>query len=384
MSNSSLNTIETGLRGVLVGYCPTSFLDPNEGLRYRDIELKSLSSYSCEEVIYLLYYGNLPSQQELRLFQQQLFERAVLTPETVRALHQLPREGDPMALLSCAILLLGMFEKQGDYKEDGLNLIAKVPLLGAHVINHHRNAPCHIPSDPSYLHRFAIPIVGTSSQEALEVMRLFDLLHYDHGGGNLSTFVGKSVASGLADQYASIASAVNALAGPRHGKANQQAFLLLRDLVQQLGENPSSEQVRVILEQRLAEKGLIYGFGHAVLRIEDPRATLFYEYGERHYPEDPYIRMALVLRDIVPPLLQQRKAHCPYANVDAISGALLHAAGIQDPAYYTTLFAISRIVGIVMQIIYERCEAREGKGTPIMRPSYLYLGARNKTTGCSG
>jgi citrate synthase len=123
----------------------------------------------------------------------------------------------------------------------------------------------------------------------------------------------------------------------------------------------------------LANNELVYGFGHAVLRVEDPRATVLYEVADELYPNDPLCIIAHQLRLAGPKVLGENpKITNPYPNVDAISGTLLSAAGFPYPEYFTVLFGLSRTVGIAMQIVYERCEARDGKGTPIVRPKYLY------------
>ena len=206
-----------------------------------------------------------------------------------------------------------------------------------------------------------------------KVFRLFNVLHYDHGGGNLSTFVGKAVASGLEDMYGSICAAMCALAGPRHGRANQDSLEFIQSVVDDLGDNATPEALEVLLRKRLADNQLVFGYGHAVLRIEDPRAAVLYEAAKRKFPEHPLVKMALLLREVAPKVLGENpKISDPFPNVDAISGALLTAAGFHYPDYFTVLFGLSRVVGISIQIVYERCEARGGKGTPIVRPKYLF------------
>ena len=128
-----------------------------------------------------------------------------------------------------------------------------------------------------------------------------------------------------------------------------------------------------LIRTRLAQKKLIFGFGHAVLRYEDPRAKIFYDTAARHFPDNPLVRMTLLLRKAGPKVLKENpKISNPYPNVDAISGTLLSAAGFPYPEYFTVLFGMARVVGISEQIIYERCEAHGGKGTPIIRPTYYY------------
>lgn len=370
--------LETGLRGVPVGYCPTSFVDPIKGLFYRGRAVSELTDHSPEQVIYLLYHGKEGSSKEIKEFSQLLHDRGHLSQAVIRHIQALPRQGHPMKLFCEALLILGMLESQEDYKEDCLNLIAKIPHLVATVINYHAGWGETPNPNPNlgYMENFSAMLRAPGIKDKdkfTDVLKLFNILHYDHGGGNLSTFVGKAVASGLEDMYGSIASAMCALAGPRHGKANQDCLEFVQDVLEQLGEEASLEDVEKSIQQRLDNKQLVYGFGHAVLRAEDARASVLYEYGRKNFSHDPLIHMALLLREAGPKVLSKNpKVSNPYPNVDAISGSILCASGFNYPEYFTILFGLSRSVGIAIQIVYERCIARDGKGTPIIRPKYIY------------
>jgi citrate synthase len=370
--------LETGMRGFPVGYCSTSFVDPIKGLFYRGKAVSELANHTPEQVIYLLYHGKEGSPKDIKDFLQSLRDRGHCSQAVIRHVQALPRQGHPMKLFCEALLILGMLESQDDYKEDCLNLIAKIPHLVATVINYHAGWGETPPPNPqlSYMENFVamLQIPSKSSHPKLnDVFRLFNILHYDHGGGNLSTFVGKAVASGLEDMYGAIASAMCALAGPRHGKANQDCLEFVQDVLDQVGEAATEQEVESLLHARLARKELLFGFGHAVLRAEDPRATTLYKYGEENFSDHPLVKIALLLRKAGPKVLSQNpKISNPYPNVDAISGAILSAAGFSYPEYFTTVFGLSRIIGIAIQIVYERCVAREGKGTPIVRPKYIY------------
>ncbi len=369
--------LETGLRGVPVGYCTTSTVHPEKGLFYIDYPIDQLANWKPEEVMFLLYKGYKGKEGEVLDFSNDLKKRAQCSQDVMRHIEMLPRQGHPMALFSCAILILGMFEGKGDYRTDCLNLIAKIPQVAAVMINHHAGwgkTPVSRP-ELGYMENFfhLLNIPGKKDNQLAEVFRLFNILHYDHGGGNLSTFVGKAVASGLEDMYGSIAASMDALAGPRHGKANQECLLFVTELLAAVGENASEERVEKYLRERLAKKELIYGFGHAVLRVEDPRATVQYALAEKLYKEHPLVKISILLRKVGSKVLKENPAITdPYPNVDAISGTLLSAAGFPYSEYYTVLFGLARTVGIAMQIVYERCEARGGKGTPIIRPKYLF------------
>lgn len=370
--------LETGLRGFPIGYCPTSYVDPMKGLFYRGKALSELTNHSAEQVIYLLYHGKEGSAKEVEGFRKILQERGHCSQAVLRHVQTLPRQGHPMKLFCSALLILGMLESQNDYKEDCLNLIAKIPHLVATVINYHAGWGETPPPNPhlGYMENFTamLQVPNKAKHHHLgEMLRLFNILLYDHGGGNLSTFVGKAVASGLEDMYGSIASAMCALAGPRHGKANQDALEYVEDVLAQLGDHATEMDVENFIRKRLENKELIYGFGHAVLRAEDPRAVVFYNYAHEHFASNPIVKMALMLRKCVPRILSENpKISNPYPNVDAMSGAALCAAGFPYPEYFTVLFGLSRVVGISIQIVYERCVAREGKGTPIVRPKYIY------------
>lgn len=369
--------LETGLRGYPVGYCTTSVVEPLKGLYYVGRPVSDIDHWRPEQVIYLLYHGKEGKSEEVAAFSENLRQRAHCSPELIKHIQMLPRKGHPMKLFSAALLLAGMYEGTNNYYEDGLNLIAKVPEIAAAVINHHAGWMGAKKSRPElgYMENFTqmLAIPQGSSPGLLRAFTLFNILHYDHGGGNLSAFVGKAIASGLEDLYGSMSGAMCALAGPRHGRANQDCLVFVQKLVDELGEENSQEEIENAIRKKLANNELIFGFGHAVLRVEDSRATLLYDVLQTNYPNHPLVKMALILRKAgVKVLKENPKISNPYPNVDAVSGILLTAAGFSYPEYYTVLFGLARVVGISRQIVYEREEARSGKGTPIVRPKYFF------------
>ncbi|MCI0382276.1 MAG: citrate (Si)-synthase [Chlamydiae bacterium] len=369
--------LETGLRGFPVGYCTTSYVDPQEGLFYAGKPIEELAFREPLEVVYLLLYGKEGNKRELEEFRADLKKRNHCSKEVIRHIHELPRKGHPMKMFSCALLILGMMEGKNDYREDCLNLIAKIPHLAATVINYFAGWGETPESRPElgYMENFTrmVNVPNKKEENLKEVFRLFNILHYDHGGGNLSVFVGKAVASGLEDLYGSMCAAMCALAGPKHGRANQDCLEFVQEALKTLGQNATLKDVENFIRKRKEQKKLIFGFGHAVLRIEDPRAKIQYEFAKKHYGNNPLVKMALLLREAGSKVLSEdTKITDPHPNVDAISGTLLTAAGFGYPEFYTILFGMARVVGIAIQIVYERCEARGGKGTPIVRPKYIY------------
>lgn len=368
--------LETGMRGYPVGYCVTSSVDPQQGLQYCGVPVAELADNPPQEVIYLLYHGRKGTTHEVDVFFQDLAKRAALRKDVVDGILKLPRQAHPMKLLSASLLLLDVFEGSGDYQEDALNVIAKLPHLVACLINHHAGWGETKKPDFSlgYMGAFAkIVNVPNKSSHLSQAFNFFNVLHYDHGGGNLSTFVAKAVASGLETMMGSLSAGMCGLAGPRHGSANQKVLEFVKKLHEQLGDNPTERSVEEAVRHGLKQGDLLFGFGHAVLRVEDPRAVVMYDFVKQHFSDHPLVKIALLLREVGPKILKENpKIANPYPNVDAASGIMLVAAGFDFPEYFTALFGLSRCVGIAIQIVYERCFARGGKGLPIVRPKYFY------------
>lgn len=369
--------LNTGLRSVPVGLCPTSFVDPQIGLHYSSRAIEECSSWNLSEVIYLLYSGHRPSEEELLSWLSQIDSQEECPAEIIETLSQIPALQSPMKLFSIALLLLGMHRSLQGYRKDFFHLLKNAPILCAHVMNAHASHRQPMAFSPSfdYVNSFLDNLGAFSFDRKLwqQFLPLFINLHLDHGGGNLSTFVGKAVASGLEDLYGSLAAAMSALEGPRHGQANQKALELVREVHSRFGEALSREQLSQWLEERLERKELIYGFGHAVLRREDPRATILYKFLEQHFPQHALFTVARKMREMIPTLLmEKKKISNPYPNVDAVSGLSLFLLGCRRLNYFPLFFGMARLIGISIQIIYERCEANSGKGTPIVRPKYLF------------
>ena len=362
--------LNTGLRGFPVGRVRTSRVDPLEGVSYVGYPVADLAFLDPEAVIYLLYNKNLPVESELIECRTDLASRASVDGQVIEILKQLPKDGHPMEWLINGITLLGMTGKTGDFYEDGLNLIARSSELIANIFRLRSGWGDPIPSEPdrglveNFVHMMGVP--GADSEKLTRLLRTFYVLHMDHGGGNLSTFSGKAVASGHADQYASLAAAMAGLYGPLHGRANQECL----NFVKRVGTtNP--DEVETFCRNELAGGGKIFGFGHAVLRAEDPRATIQYALGQDICGDDPLFRTALAMRERAVKVLKENpKISNPYPNVDAVSGTLLNASGLTQSDYYTLLFGFARIAGITAQIVDERMHMRGGRGVPIYRCSY--------------
>jgi citrate synthase len=364
--------LNTGLRGVPVGTCRTSFVTPEEGVHYCGYPIAELAMLAPEDVVYLLFHKELPNLEQSVEFREELQSRGAIPDGLEQVLATLPKEGHPMDWLSIGIHTLGMLGGVDDWREDAMNLIARMPRLMGLIFRYREGRVTNIPADD-----LTLPLVGrfTNTLDLKDidkavmnrVLSTYLVLHMDHGGGNLSTFAGKAVASGHATIYSSMAGAMNALSGPLHGRANQSCF----EFVKRIGTSEPAEVERFVRSE-LDAKRPIFGFGHAVLRAEDPRASAQFELGQEICPDDEYFRTICVLREVAPMVLGENpKIRNTNANVDIASGALLNFAGLQDAEYYTTFFGWARVAGIGAQIVDERTIMRGGKGIPIYRPKYI-------------
>ena len=264
--------LNIGMRGVPVGTCRTSFVTPAEGVHYCGYPISELAMMSPEDIIYLLFNKELPNIEQSVEFRENLQSRGELPSGVEDVLATLPRDGHPMDWLSIGIHTLGMLGGVDDWKEDAMNLIARMPRLMGLIFRYREGRTDNIPSDD-----LTLPLVGrftnTLDLDNVDkavmnrVLSTYLVLHMDHGGGNLSTFTGKAVASGHATVYSSMAGAMNALSGPLHGRANQSCF----EFVKRIGTSDPAEVERFVRGE-LEAKRPVFGFGHAVLRAEDPRA----------------------------------------------------------------------------------------------------------------
>ena len=369
LTSSHLNT---GMRGIPVGTCRTSFVTPTEGVHYCGYPISELASMLPEDVIYLLFNKELPNPEQSSAFQEELKSRGAIPDGIEQVLASLPIDGHPMDWLSIGIHTLGMLGGEGDWKSDALNLVARMPRLLGLIFRYREGRSDNIPADDLSLDlvgRFTNTLDFGDVDKSImdQVIATYLVLHMDHGGGNLSTFAGKAVASGHASVYSSMAGAMNALSGPLHGRANQSCF----EFVKKIGTSDPDE-VEAFVRGELNARRPVFGFGHAVLRAEDPRATVQFALGEKICPEDEYFKTIRVLREIAPKVLSENpKISNPNANVDIASGTLLNYVGLSDPEYYTTFFGWARVAGIGAQIVDERTVMRGGKGTPIYRPKYI-------------
>jgi citrate synthase len=222
-------------------------------------------------------------------------------------------------------------------------------------------------------------MMGHDDPAALELMRLYQTIHTDHEGGNVSAHTAHVVGSALSDPYYSFAASMCGLAGPLHGLANQEVLRWLVAVQRQLGPSPSADDVREFARATLAGGKVVPGFGHAVLRKTDPRYTCQREFALKHMKDDPLFALVSLLYETVPGVLAETgKVKNPWPNVDAHSGVLLQRYGIVEENFYTVLFGVSRAIGVLSQGVWSRA-----LGLPIERPKSTTMGALEEKFGAA-
>jgi citrate synthase len=252
--------------------------------------------------------------------------------------------------------------------EDSLDLLAKLPTLAALIYRgtYHDGVVPAWDASLDYSANFA-RMLGYNTPDFDELMRIYLVIHSDHEGGNVSAHATHLVGSALSDPYLSYTAGMCGLAGPLHGLANQEVLrwtMAFYDDIKAQGKEITHEAVRDQAWATLNAGKVIPGFGHAVLRKTDPRYTAQREFALTHMPNDPLVHLVSVIYDVVPGVLTEHgKTANPWPNVDAHSGVLLQYYGFTEQNYYTVLFGVSRALGVLSQLYWDRA-----LGFPLERP----------------
>jgi citrate synthase len=384
LSQVSVGALLGGQRGVLGLLCDTSLVPPDKGLIIRGRPLMDLVDKTPEETLWLLLTGDLPTAAEVKDLGADLTRRNKVPGYVWKMLDAFPKDSHPMAVFNTLILALerdSVFRKRYDEGmkkdeyweaalEDSLDIIAKIHTLAAAVYRWKYDLGPRIEPNPeldcgaNYAHMMGIkdPNGGFA-----RLMRLYLVLHSDHEGGNVSAHTSHCVASALSDPYYAISAGLNGLAGPLHGLANQECLAWLEMVLKKFNGNPTDEQLDAFARETLGSGRVIPGYGHAVLRITDPRFVAFRAFGEKEIPNTPVFKLACQVYDVVPKILQTiQKIKDPWPNVDAMSGSLIHAFGVTQAQYYTVMFGVSRALGMCSQLVMSRAW-----NEPIERPKSM-------------
>jgi len=383
-----------GMRGIPGLLWETSLLDPEEGIRFRGYSIPELQATlpSAKEggeplpegLLWLLLTGEVPNKAQVDAVTADLKARSKIPQHIYALLDALPPGTHPMTQFSTLIMALqpdSHFAKayeQGVHKsklweyfyEDSMNLIAKLPALAAMIYRKTYKGGKYIDADPKLDWAANLShMMGYEADGAKELMRLYQTIHSDHEGGNVSAHATHLVGSALSDPYLSFAAGMCGLAGPLHGLANQEVLRWIFQVVDKLGPSPGKEALTEYVWDTLKGGKVVPGYGHAVLRKTDPRYTCQREFALKHLPDYPLFQMVSDLYEVVPAVLTQTgKVKNPWPNVDAHSGVLLQYYGMTEENFYTVLFGVSRALGVLAQGVWSRA-----LGLPIERPKSLTM-----------
>jgi citrate synthase len=382
ISAVNVQQIFGGMRGVKGLICDTSLVEPDKGLIIRGRPIGELTDRLPEEIFYLLCTGELPDAGEMTDLQAEYTRRSGVPEYVWNVLRAMPADAHPMCMFDTGILTMegeSVFRKrynEGMTKteywepclEDCLNLLAKLPELAAGVYRIRFNKGDLIKPKPdldwgaNYAYMMGI---DDPNGDFAKLMQLYLTLHSDHEGGNVSAFSCHTVASALSDPYYAVSAGLNGLAGPLHGLANQECLKFVLEIYEKYNQScPDHETLKKEAWDNLNAGKVVPGYGHAVLRVTDPRFTAFIEFGKKYMPDDEVFKIVLSLFEVVPGVLREHgKAKNPWPNVDAGSGGLLYHYGVREFDYYTVLFAVSRAMGMCSQMILNRAI-----GSAIVRP----------------
>ena len=379
-----------GMRDIKSLLTDVSFVDPAHGILFRGMSipevLKKLPKARGGKMplvgglYYLLMIGEVPTREQALQVEEEWAKRASVPDYVYKMLKSMPRETHPMILFSQAVLALqngSVFaQKYHSMKkdvyweaalEDSLDLTAKLPVIAAYIYRMkyfgESKKPKYNPKQ-DYGLNFARMMKVSDKKGYADLARLYFILHSDHESGNVSAHTMHLVGSALSDPYLSFSAALNGLAGPLHGLANQESLAWLIDVKNKFGGVPTRAELYRFAWDTLNAGHVIPGYGHGVLRVIDPRFVTQMEFARKRFPDDELLRLADMVLDVVPAVLkEQGRAKNPMPNVDAISGTLQHYYGVREFDFYTVLFGVGRALGVTANYVWAR-----GLGQPIERP----------------
>ena len=381
VSDVTLSQVLTGMRGVISLLTSTSKLDPEEGIRFRGYsipEIKKIlpkaeggSEPLPEGLFYLMLLNHVPTDEDVKELSQDWARRSEVPDYVYKIIESFPVGSHPMAQLCSAVSSMSIDSKfrlahrQGLVKkdywdltyEDVMDLIGRLPRIAAYIYRRNYHNSKFIDPDPSldWAANFA-HMMGYDDEEVKKLFRLYLTIHTDHEGGNVSAHTTHLVGSTLSNPYYAYASGLAGLAGPLHGLANQEVIRWIFDMLDEIGtQTPTKQQISDFVHKTLSEGKVIPGYGHAVLRKTDPRYMAQREFALTYLPDDPLFQVVSHVYEVVPPILSSiAKIKNPWPNVDAHSGVLLLHYGIKEYDFYTALFGVSRALGVLAQLVWDR------------------------------
>ncbi|KAL8671985.1 MAG: hypothetical protein Q9168_003552 [Polycauliona sp. 1 TL-2023] len=390
-----------GMRGLKAMVWEGSVLDPNEGIRFHNHTIAECQTILPkgttgtqmlpEAMFWLLLTGQIPSTSQVRALSRELASKSSLPRFVSTMLDNFPSDLHPMTQFAAAVSALNhtsvfakAYEKgipKSEYWEptfdDSISLLAKLPTIAAKI---HQNAycgggalPAEIDPEQDWSYNFAAMLgkSGPENENFQDLLRLYLALHGDHEGGNVSAHATHLVGSALSDPFLSYSAGLQGLAGPLHGLAAQEVLRWILKMQSHIGTSYSDEDIKSYLWSTLKSGQVVPGYGHAVLRKPDPRFEALMDFASKR-PEiakDPVFKLVKKNSEIAPGVLMEHgKTKNPHPNVDSASGVLFHHYGFHNTLYYTATFGVSRGLGPLAQLIWDRA-----LGLPIERPKSVDL-----------
>ena len=358
-----------GLADVPCAESAVSFIDGKRArLEYRGIAVEVLAKESCfEETAWLLLKGELPTQRELADFDDQLRHHRRIKYKLTDLIKCLPETGHPMHALQAAVAAMGMFYPAHDVSnaqsnwESVIRLVAKMPTVVA-AFHRLRFGDEAISPRDDLDHAANFYWMLFEREPSPAVRKILDaclILHAEHTM-NASTFSGRVTGSTLADPYTVVSSAIGTLTGPLHGGANEE-------VLEMLDEIGSVENARPWLEDAIARKKKIMGFGHRVYKVKDPRATVLQELAEHVFAETSRPKLYQLAVELERAAAGTLGPKGIYPNVDFYSGIIYQTLGIPRDLF-TPIFAVARVVGWLSHWL------EQIKHNRIFRPEQVYVG----------
>jgi citrate synthase len=356
-----------GLEGIVATKSSICYIDGEAGvLAYRGIDIHELAVHSdFEETTYLLWFGILPTKQQMAAFSKELAAARTLNPKVIEFLRSVPAESVPMEVLRTAVSLLSLYdadEKDCSHEANlrkSYRLTAQISMIVA-IFDRIRKGKVIVEADPTLSHsaNFLLMLNGEKpSDTATRALDVALILQADHEL-NASTFAARVIASTLADMHSAITGAIGALKGPLHGGANAETMRMLF-AIDEAGADPVE-----YVGKLLAEKKKISGFGHRVYVTEDPRATHLRKMSEDLGKSSGQSKWFDMSRKIELFIKEQKKLN---ANVDFYSASTYTTLGIEIDLF-TPIFAMSRIAGWAAHVIEQHDDNR------LIRPRADYIG----------
>lgn len=395
VANVTVDSIFNGMRNLDVLISDISYVDKNNGLYIRNHQISEVISKLPKSSVtkmpyigglyYLLMVGEFPTKVQALEVEKEWSLRVSKIPNYVfKIISTMPKDSHPMTLLSQAVLALqncSSFDKKYHLEinknsnwesalEDAFNLTAQLPIIAAYIYRWKYFNETKIPEydiNLDYADNLARMMCVSDKNSYADFLRLYFILHSDHGVGNVSAHTMQLVGSTLASPFYAFSASLDALAGPLHGLASQECLDWLLKILEKFNGKPSKSELIKFVSDEINAGKIIPGYSHALLRVIDPRFILLLNYANDNFFNDQLVSLTNSIYKIVSSKLATKTPN-PHPNIDAISGLMQYHYGITQSNFYTVFFGLSRSLGLTANYVWSRAIK-----TPLERPNSISL-----------